>query len=594
MSANGRIPESFIETVLARTDIVSLIQESLTLKKNGANFSACCPFHQEKTPSFTVSPSKQFYHCFGCGAHGDAIRFLMEQHNLTFVDAVEKLSTRLGLSVPKDPQEVAKAQQKSAKTHVLNEVADFYAAQLKAHPAAKTAVDYLKKRGLTGVIAKKFNLGFAPPGWDNLTRQFLHQADKQKVLLETGLILKKEDQQHFYDRFRARIMFPIRDRQGQTIGFGARVLDQSQPKYLNSSESPLFQKGHCLYGIYEALQERSKWQRALVVEGYLDVIALAQYGVIGAVATLGTAMTTHHLTQLFQYVNEVVFCFDGDQAGQNAAWKALQLVLPLLTQERQVRFVFFPQGEDPDSYIRQQGKVAFETLVQNSTPLADYFFASLTQMVPPNSVDNCARLASMARPLLEQMPPGIFKEMLFEQLARIVASSPEVVRGKPARRSFGMGQRWPQKPSFPPSPAPLPLEPAFIASAILMRLPGLFANLPQKIYLTQEMVAPGLELLRAISVFLHNTPTASSEALKQHLQTHGFELKRLNECEEKLALLPEEASLAAELSGAIARLEVIGRKQAAKKLLQKAKKMELTEEEKKQLKEFLASRESIG
>jgi DNA primase len=582
-SSGGRIPESFIESVLAKTDIVPLIQESISLKKNGANYSACCPFHHEKTPSFTVSQTKQFYHCFGCSAHGDAIRFLMEYHSLNFVDAVERLATRVGLTVPKDPHETARMQIKHSTTSVLNRCAEFYAQQLKNHVQAKGAVEYLKKRGLTGLIAKEFSLGFAPNGWDNLLKNFQGESETLKVLEETGLIIKHASGR-FYDRFRERIMFPIRDRRGDVIGFGARVMDKSQPKYLNSPESPIFQKGHCLYGLHEALHAKEKWQRAIVVEGYMDVVALAQYGVTGAVATLGTAITSHHLQTLMHMAPEIVFCFDGDKAGQGAAWKALQLVLGLLGEGKQVRFVFLTQGEDPDSYVRQYGAGSFQTLVKNGTPLSEYFFATLCAKVTPDSVDNRAHLASIARPMIESIPAGIFKEMMYEQLAKILSSTPQVVRGERAFRSFYSPKGNTRLKVAPP---PQPMETANIASALLLKKPELFNVLMQKLpAFSNEIIAPGMELFHGLINLLKQNPSALTEELRKKLQENGFELKRLQECEKKIAIIPDEG-LEAEFCGAIARLEVIGREQYTEKLLQKSKISELSDEEKTKLKEFL-------
>lgn len=580
-TASGLIPESFIQLVLTKTDIVSFIQEHVKLKKAGANYHACCPFHNEKTPSFTVSQSKQFYHCFGCGAHGDAIRFLMEYQSLNFVEAVERLASRVGLTVPKDPKASAKNQQKVATNTVLNQVAEFYQTQLKHHKQAVSAVNYLKMRGLTGQIAKTFGLGFAPPGWDNLLSHFKTDEHALGVLQETGLIIKHPEHR-FYDRFRDRIMFPIRDRRGNVCGFGARVMDNSQPKYLNSPESPSFQKGHCLYGLYESLQPRDKWQMALVVEGYLDVVALAQMGVRGAVATLGTAITSHHLTILFQQVPEIVFCFDGDKAGQAAAWKALQLVLEHLTEERKVQFMHLPSGEDPDSFVRKNGADAFHSLVKNSMPLSSYFFDSLSKMVKPDSVDNRARLASLARPLLEKIPARIFKEMMFEQLAELVASTPQVVRGERAYRPF-----YPAKGAKKvKAPAPSLVEPAYLASALLLRHPSLFEVVKEKAALLRENEALGVEIFTHLLACMEKEPGLSGDDLRKKLEQQGFDLKPLLDCESKIELVPEQG-IEAEFCGAIQLLVVVGREQLAEKLLQKSKQTPLSEVEKKQLKEFL-------
>ncbi|MGD9590884.1 MAG: DNA primase [Candidatus Berkiella sp.] len=584
---HGRIPDSFIQELLAKTDIVSVIQESIKLKKNGANYSACCPFHHEKTPSFTVSQTKQFYHCFGCSAHGDAIRFLMDYQSLNFVDAIENLSARVGLTVPKDPQEAAKAQVKHTMTTVLKRCADFYAQQLKTHPEAKLAVDYLKKRGLTGQVAKQFNIGFAPTGWQNLLSYF--SESEINVLEESGMIIRHKEGR-LYDRFRERIMFPIRDRRGEVIGFGARVMDKSQPKYLNSPESSVFQKSYCLYGLYEAQKAKQQWQTAIVVEGYMDVVALAQMGISGAVATLGTAITSHHLNTLFHIVPEVVFCFDGDKAGQSAAWKALQLVLGLLTEGRQVRFVFLPQGEDPDSYVRQYGANAFLSLVKNGTPLSEYFFATLSAKIAPNSVDSRAHLASVARPLIETIPKGIFKEMMFEQLANLVSSTPQVVRGEKAFRSFYSPKGQTRLKVAPPPP---PMETAYLASAMLLRAPNLHALIGAQSVLVQEIQAPGIALFHFLCNLLSQDPATPSTVMHQKLQENNFEVARLKACETKIAMVPNEG-LEAEFLGAIKRLEVVGREQMMEKLILKAKNRELSEQEKEMLKEFLKTRESIG
>ncbi|MFI4937903.1 MAG: DNA primase [Candidatus Berkiellales bacterium] len=593
--SGGKIPESFIQSVVGKTDIVSLIQEKISLKKAGANYSACCPFHQEKTPSFSVSPTKQFYHCFGCGAHGDAIGFLMANQSLTFVEAIEHLASRLGLTVPKDPKEAAKSQRKFETTSVLNQVAEFYAHQLKHHPNAKRAVEYLKQRGLTGKIAKAYSLGFAPPGWNNLLDHFNGQPEALKVLQESGLIIK-HPQGRLYDRFRDRIMFPIRDRRGEVIAFGGRVLDQGHPKYLNSPESPVFQKGHCLYGVYETLKAIQKWQMSVVVEGYFDVVMLAQFGIVGALATLGTAITSHHLTSLFQLSSEVVFCFDGDDAGQNAAFKALRLVLPFLIDGRQVRFAFLPQGEDPDSYVRRFGADDFRALLQNSMSFSEYFFATFCQRIPPHSVDNRAHLASLARPLLEQMPNGFFKEMMFEKLAEILMSSTEVVRGEKAKR-FASNQKVPQTRTKV-APPPQPLAPAIIASAILLREPALYGTIKENLIKIKrqywdETVSPGMDLLRSLFAILQTQPMLSTEEIHQQLQTKGFVKSQLTDYEKKAAFVPSEGS-EAELSGSIQRLIMIGQQQIAEKLLLKAKNHGLTPEEKQELKEILQSRESIN
>lgn len=582
-SVGGRIPEAFIETVLAKTDLIALIQESIKLKKSGANYSACCPFHQEKTPSFTVSASKQFYHCFGCGAHGDAIRFVMEYQNLHFVEAIEQLAGRVGLSVPRTQGEETKIQQRLEMTTMLNQAADFYAEQLKRHPEAKTAVAYLKQRGLTGKTAKQFELGYAPSGWDNLLSHFHKRSEAIALLEQTGLVIH-HNSGRYYDRFRHRILFPIRDPKGQVIGFGGRVMDNSQPKYLNSPETPVFQKSHCLYGIYEILKSRQKWEKAIVVEGYFDVVMLAQHGIQGAVATLGTALTTHHLQQLFQRVDEIVFCFDGDHAGQAAAWKALQLVLPYLTEERRAGFIFLPQSEDPDSYVRSVGTQKFLTLIKNSASTADFFFASLIDQIPLDSIDNRARIAAIAKPLIEQIPAPIFREMMFEQLASIVSSSPQVVRGGRAWQPYS--KRTTKRALPPPKLNAL----AFIAIAILLRAPLLVSRIVQLPQYWENLLGEeGQLLLKSIIDLLREAPDLTREDLREWLVGQSFDGNALEACEKKVALISDEG-LEAELIGAIKQISAVGQEQFTAQLLQKAKTTDLSVEEKDRLREILKNK----
>lgn len=589
-SVGGRIPEAFIETVLAKTDLIAVIQESIKLKKSGANYSACCPFHQEKTPSFTVSASKQFYHCFGCGAHGDAIRFLMDYQNLHFVEAIERLAGRVGLSVPRTQGEESKIQQRLEMTTMLNQAADFYAEQLKHHPEAKkSAVTYLKQRGLTGKTAKQFELGYAPSGWDNLLAHFHKRSEAIALLEQTGLVIQ-HDSGRYYDRFRHRIMFPIRDPKGQVIGFGGRVMDNSQPKYLNSPETPVFQKSHCLYGIYEILKSRQKWEKAIVVEGYFDVVMLAQHGIQGAVATLGTALTTYHLQQLFQRVNEVVFCFDGDHAGQAAAWKALQLVLSCLTEERRAGFAFLPQNEDPDSYVRRVGAENFLALINNCASTADFFFASLVEQIPPDSIDNRARIAAMAKPLIEQIPAPIFREMMFEQLATVVSSSPQVVRGERAwrkkRHDYEPYRKQVRKQILPP---PKLNSLALIAVAILLRAPQLGGRVIQIPQYWEGLSGEESQLLKAIIDLLEEAPDLTCEELQEWLQGQSFDQAALKASEKKVALIADEG-LEAELAGAMKQISAVGQEKFTDRLLQKAKTMDLSAEEKDRLKEILQNK----
>lgn len=422
----GHIPRSFIDDLLARLDIVDIIDARVKLKKKGKNYGACCPFHNEKTPSFSVSQEKQFYHCFGCGAHGNAIDFLMEFDRLEFVEAIEELASYLGLDVPREqrsggngsfqsgPQ--ASSSEKRNLYDLMGSIAQFYRNQLK-QPASKVAIEYLKDRGLSGEIVQKFGIGYVADEWDLVRKNFGQNKENQDMLVTGGMLIES-DKGNRYDRFRGRVMFPIRDRRGRVIGFGGRVLGDGTPKYLNSPETPIFHKGKELYGLYEVLQAYREPPQILVVEGYMDVVALAQYGVDYSVASLGTSTTGDHLQVLFRQTSTVVCCYDGDRAGREAAWRAMENALPYLTDGRQLKFMFLPDGEDPDSYIRQNGKQAFEQQVSNAMPLSEFMFSSLTQQVDMSTKEGMAKLSTLAVPLIDKVPGGTLRLYLRELLGR--------------------------------------------------------------------------------------------------------------------------------------------------------------------------------
>ncbi|HHX8277928.1 TPA: DNA primase [Vibrio diabolicus] len=422
----GHIPRSFIDDLLARLDIVDIIDARVKLKKKGKNYGACCPFHNEKTPSFSVSQEKQFYHCFGCGAHGNAIDFLMEFDRLEFVEAIEELASYLGLDVPREqrsggngsfqsaPQ--ASSSEKRNLYDLMGSIAQFYRNQLK-QPASKVAIEYLKDRGLSGEIVQKFGIGYVADEWDLVRKNFGQNKENQDMLVTGGMLIEN-DKGNRYDRFRGRVMFPIRDRRGRVIGFGGRVLGDGTPKYLNSPETPIFHKGKELYGLYEVLQAYREPPQILVVEGYMDVVALAQYGVDYSVASLGTSTTGDHLQVLFRQTSTVVCCYDGDRAGREAAWRAMENALPYLTDGRQLKFMFLPDGEDPDSYIRQNGKQAFEQQVSNAMPLSEFMFSSLTQQVDMSTKEGMAKLSTLAVPLIDKVPGGTLRLYLRELLGR--------------------------------------------------------------------------------------------------------------------------------------------------------------------------------
>lgn len=421
----GRIPQNFINDLLARTDIVDLIDTRVTLKKAGRNYQARCPFHDEKTPSFSVSPDKQFYYCFGCQASGTALTFLMEFDRLEFVEAVEALAKLAGVEVPRDADRGPPPEDHSRLYSALEKAEAVFRRHLKT---ADSAVAYLKGRGLTGMVARDFAIGYAPDAWHTMEEAFRPNSDKEssnnsnigeKDLLAAGL-LTKNDKGNVYDRFRDRIMFPIRDVRGRVIGFGGRIMgDADGPKYLNSPETPVFHKGRELYGLYEARNALRRIEQLLVVEGYMDVVALSQAGIANAVASLGTSATPEHFQKLYRYCEEVVCCFDGDAAGRRAAWKALDNALPTLTDGRQLKFMFVPDGEDPDSLVRKEGKSVFLKRVADAAPAIEYLFAELSSGLDVRQLDGQARLASLVMPYIDRVPDGVLKQLMKNRLTQL-------------------------------------------------------------------------------------------------------------------------------------------------------------------------------
>ena len=415
---SGRIPPEFIDELLARADIVEIIDSRVPLKKAGREYKGCCPFHDEKTASFTVSPGKQFYHCFGCGAHGTAIGFLMEYDHLGFRETIEELAGRYSMIVPEDAGKDNSAERrKQADLYSILGLANRHFQQrLRENESAK---NYLIARGLSGEVAARYQLGFAIDSWDDLLNSLTAQKISTKDLETAGLV-SKNDQGRVYDKFRGRIIFPIHDQRGRVIAFGGRILGEGEPKYLNSPETPVFHKGKELYGLHQALNAISKQQQAIVVEGYMDVIALAQAGIDNAVAALGTATTATHVEKLFRQCNEIIFCFDGDRAGRQAAWRALENSLPSMQDGRQVSFLFLPEGEDPDTYVKKLGHNAFVMQIQQqSLPLPEYMLSHLSEDIDLQRMDGKAKLAGLARPLLNSLPRGTLKAMLLRELAAI-------------------------------------------------------------------------------------------------------------------------------------------------------------------------------
>ncbi|WP_168404516.1 DNA primase [Erwinia amylovora] len=413
----GRIPRVFINDLLARTDIVDLIDSRVKLKKQGKNYHACCPFHNEKTPSFTVNGEKQFYHCFGCGAHGNAIDFLMNYDRLEFVESIEELATLYGLEVPYEsgsgPSQLERHQRQSLY-QLMTGLRDFFQQSLTQGPSAG-ARDYLAQRGLSDEVVKHFSIGFAPAGWDNALKRFGSNPDDRQSLIDAGMLVTN-DQGRSYDRFRERVMFPIHDKRGRVIGFGGRVLGDGMPKYLNSPETEIFHKGRQLYGLYEALKNYPEPGKLLVVEGYMDVVALAQFGVDYAVASLGTSTTAEHIQLLFRSTDTVICCYDGDRAGREAAWRALETALPYMNDGRQLRFMFLPDGEDPDTLVRKEGKEAFEARMEQAMPLSTFLFDTLMPQVDLRSPDGRAQLSTLALPLISQVPGETLRIYLRQEL----------------------------------------------------------------------------------------------------------------------------------------------------------------------------------
>ena len=416
----GRIPQSFIDELIARIDIVELVGSRVQLKRAGREWKACCPFHAEKTPSFWVSPEKQFYHCFGCGAHGTALGFLMEHDKLPFPDAVEELASRLGLEVPReDDGRGTRTRPGDDAYELLAQASQFYRDALRESTRAK---NYLAGRGITQETCVKFAIGYAPDAWDTVLKRFGGSPERERLLAEAGLVVERSGagETGYYDRFRDRVMFPIRDARGRVIAFGGRIIDEGEPKYLNSPETPLFHKGRELYGLYEARQALRKIERLLVVEGYVDVARLAQAGIAYAVATLGTATTPEHLNRLFRVTSEIVFCFDGDRAGRTAAWRALENALEHARDGRQLKFLFLPEGHDPDTLVGEEGAAAFEARLSSALPLSEFLVTQLATQADLASVDGRARLAELVRPLLARVPAGVYHELLLERLAQEV------------------------------------------------------------------------------------------------------------------------------------------------------------------------------
>jgi len=571
---SGRIPQNFIDELLSRTDIVEVINRRVPLKKAGRDYQACCPFHDEKTPSFTVSPTKQFYHCFGCGAHGTAIGFLMDYERLSFPEAIEELAALQGLEIPR---EIAFDQGPDHRPlyDMLDQVTEFYRRQLQEHPQATRAQAYLEQRGLNAEIAADFRLGFAPPGWDNVLKRFGGNDSARRTLIETGLINQQDGKT--YDRLRDRIIFPIRDSRGRVIGFGGRILGDGKPKYLNSPETPVFHKGRELYGLYEARQAYRQPEQILVVEGYMDVVALAQFDIRNAVATLGTATTTDHLEKLFRATDQVVFCFDGDRAGRAAAWKALQTALPLMKEGRQARFLFLPEGEDPDTLVRKIGSQAFAEEIRLAQPLSEFLFARLESETDTGSIDGRARLADRARTILAELPRGTFRQMMeqaLEQRVGLAVGLPVAPAQEPPRAARRTATRGPSS-----------MPPVRRAVALLLQYPEIADTaLPEG---WQEITLPGIDVLRDLHRRISESDATSSAAL---VEGTADERLRGHLAQLAVAELAVQEDAVEQFQGILKRL--IQQQQIAERnsLLKNEPPSSMSEEDKRRLRELYRRR----
>ena len=451
--------------MLSRVDIVDVVDRRVTLKKAGKNHTACCPFHQEKTPSFSVQPEKQFFYCFGCGAGGNAIGFIQKFHNLGFIEAVEALARDAGLEVPRQESRSGAKRAKAQRGlyECLQQASRFYQQQLRRHSRRQRAVDWCKSRGISGATARMFQLGYAPPGWENLIQALGTEDASRKRLVEAGLAISRDDgkadetgKRSVYDRFRDRVVFPIRDSRGRTVGFGGRVLDQGEPKYLNSPETPVFHKGRELYGLYEARQ--GKAGKLMLVEGYMDVIALAEAGIRNAVATLGTATSEAQIQRMFRHAPEITFCFDGDEAGRRAAWRALETTLPLMSDGKSARFLFLPDGEDPDTMVRKLGREAFLELTGDAGPLENFFFDHLGEGLDGESIEGRATLKSKALPLIRKLPQGVYRQLMFDRLAQTIGVETKTLLTEAAKKPDRDAPPWsaepPQFDDGPPAEMP--------------------------------------------------------------------------------------------------------------------------------------------
>ena len=571
----GRIPQGFIDDLLARADIVEVIDSYVPLRKAGKDHQALCPFHEEKTPSFTVSQNKQFYHCFGCGAGGTVITFIMEYNGLGFVEALEDLAGRYGLEIPREAGYQPASNQHDELYELLEQAAKFYQGQL--HENDGRAIDYLKKRGISGAVIKDYEIGYAPPGWKNLGNALGKSAAAKTRLVEAGMIVRR-DTEGFYDHFRDRIMFPIRDQRGRMIGFGGRVLGEDIPKYMNTPETPLFHKGRELYGLYHARQKNKQPGRLYIVEGYMDVIALAQNGVANAVATMGTAATENHLEKLYRVADQIIFCFDGDEAGKKAAWRALEITVPQLREGRQALFNFMPEGDDPDSFIREHGAEQFRS-DKNIVPLSDFLLDSIKSRAGTSTREGRANFLDLIVPYLAKMPDSGLRVLLTQEVAGIAQIDSEGVHKLLQEHRSGATQR---RPGLPRS------RQQRERTADISAIVSYILNKPELAMLVEDaaelsgITVPGVEFLTELVTLVHSNPEITCAGIIEHWRGSRYE-QRLNELASGFGLPGDEHfDTEREFIDMVEKLKLVKIRQSIEKITQSSPS-ELTEEAKTQL-----------
>jgi DNA primase len=598
----GRIPQAFIDDIVARSDIVEVIGARVGLKKAGREYKACCPFHNEKSPSFWVSPEKQFYHCFGCGAHGTVIGFLMQYEKLDFLDAVGDLAQRAGMELPREAQE--SRDPSGPDLHdLMGRAAQFFTQNLADDPRAH---EYAKTRGIDAPTRARFGLGYAPDSWNALLNRFGASEEERRRLLQVGLIIEREAkpgerQSGYYDRFRDRLMFPIRDSRGRVIAFGGRIIDAGEPKYLNSPETALFHKGSELYGLYEARQARADLSRVMIVEGYMDVVRLHQAGINYAVATLGTATTQEHLNKLFRLTSELVFCFDGDAAGRKAAWRALENSLALARDGREFKFLFLPDGHDPDTLVADEGREAFEARLKTALPLSNYLIRELTAQVDLTNVDGRAKLKALAQPLFSRMPEGVYRELLADALAQEIRMPAAKLKELLAVGAAQSGRPGPGQSAAREPARPEPAHPGrgrmsvgrgnMLTQAIVLVLhhPTAAAGLKDVASLI-EVERPGMAVLRELLEQAQQSVAPTTGVLLERWRGRA-EYARLAELAMAQPLVGDAKSAAQELAMAVEKLrEEFGPGRRVDELLRKAQELGLNYEEKTELSQLLQAR----